>query len=83
MTEQDDNFFEGYTSVDDKLPISGFLDEKFEGVWYEQEVEVIADGVKQRAEFWACWEDNDLYPEADGEFLMEFDVDNVTHWKVI
>lgn len=65
-----------WISVDDRLPISGPCDEKYEGGFYEKEVSVkLNDGSISDCMFWACW-------EYDGdEFIMEFDVGGVTHWR--
>lgn len=69
-----------FISVKERMPLSSYEDDKFNGYWYEKEMTVIANGVETKATFWACWEEvKDV--EEESEFLMGFDTDGVTHWK--
>lgn len=65
-----------WIDVNHKLPISGSTDDKFNGRWFEVEVEVMTGGKVRHSCFWACY---DAYNS--DKFLMEFDEDNVTHWR--
>lgn len=74
-----------WTSVNDRLPLSGPRDDKYLGGFYQVPVDVLVDGKQERANFWACWEEKTPDgPENNlpDEFLMEFDVDGVTHWRL-
>lgn len=73
-----------WIEVSVSLPISGVDDQKYKGGFYEIDVDVIADGKEQTTIFWACHEEKTPYgPENNltDEFLMEFEVDGVTHWR--
>lgn len=67
-----------YNDVNCRLPLTGSEDPYYQGGFYEKEFRVIANGVETTANFWACWEE--VREDEDEVFLMEFDVEGVTHW---
>ena len=67
-----------WIKVVDRLPLSGVEDDKYTPPFYEKEFKVIVNGAETTANFWACWEVS--YDCVRSEFIMEFDVEGVTHW---
>lgn len=73
-----------WISITDHLPLTGWQDPRYDAPFHEEAVQVLVNGTEQQATFWACWEEttpdgpeNSLPPN----FLMEFDVEGVTHWR--
>lgn len=75
-----------WISVEDGMPISGPGDARYSAPFHEDDIYVLVNGVQQEATFWACWEEcwpmDDQYQD-NSEFIMEFDVEGVTHWRFI
>lgn len=72
-----------WIDVNDRLPLSGIGDDRYDAPFHEDEVYVLIDGEEKEAVFWACLDYSltcgDVFNPND--FLMEFDEDNVTHWR--
>lgn len=74
-----------WISVKDRLPITGWKDDRYQAPFHEEVVEVkLSDGRIIKCHFWACWEEK--HPQSpdywDEDFLMEFDAEGeVTHWR--
>jgi len=69
-----------WVSINDRLPISGPSDKRYESPFHEEPVHCLVDGFEVACNFWACWEETRL-DDAEN-FIMEFDCKGKpTHWR--